>query len=189
MPVFPERDCITMGRLADRVEAHVGTSAASRQTAEHGMNSDRQQTFTIIGSTVGTVLASTIAIATLIVTQHDAMRRSTDEQHTAIRTSTEQEHAALRASAEQEHAALRTAAKQEHAALRTVAEQEHAALRTAAEQEHAALRASAEQEHAALRGDIAEIHGDIRVIRSDISDLRERTARIEAHVGVMPENR
>ena len=134
MPVFPERDCITMGRLADRVEAHVGTSAASRQTAEHGMNSDRQQTFTIIGSTVGTVLASTIAIATLIVTQHDAMRRSTDEQHAAIRT-------------------------------------------------------SAKQEHAALRGDIAEIHGDIRVIRSDISDLRERTARIEAHVGVMPENR
>ena len=98
------------------------------------MNSDRQQTFTIIGSTVGTVLASTIAIATLIVTQHDAMRRSTDEQHAAIRT-------------------------------------------------------SAKQEHAALRGDIAEIHGDIRVIRSDISDLRERTARIEAHVGVMPENR
>ena len=134
MPVFPERDCITMGRLADRVEAHVGTSAASRQTAEHGMNSDRQQTFTIIGSTVGTVLASTIVIATLIVTQHDAMRRSTDEQHAAIRT-------------------------------------------------------SAKQEHAALRGDIAEIHGDIRVIRSDISDLRERTARIEAHVGVMPENR
>ena len=109
------------------------------------MNSDRQQTFTIIGSTVGTVLASTIAIATLIVTQHDAMRRSTDEQHAAIRTS--------------------------------------------AKQEHAALRASAEQEHAALRGDIAEIHGDVRVIRSDISDLRERTARIEAHVGVMPENR
>ena len=60
------------------------------------MNSDRQQTFTIIGSTVGTVLASTIAIATLIVTQHDAMRRSTDEQHAAIRTSAEQEHAALR---------------------------------------------------------------------------------------------
>ena len=134
MPVLAELDCVTMGMLADRVEAHVGTSAASRQTAEHGMNSDRQQTFTIIGSTVGTVLASTIAIATLIVTQHDAMRRSTDEQHAAIRT-------------------------------------------------------SAKQEHAALRGDIAEIHGDIRVIRSDISDLRERTARIEAHVGVMPENR
>ena len=42
------------------------------------MNSDRQQTFTIIGSTVCTVLASTIAIAALIVTQHDAMRRSAD---------------------------------------------------------------------------------------------------------------
>ena len=60
------------------------------------MNSDRQQTFAIIGSTVGTVLASTIAIATLIVTQHDAMRRSADEQHAALRVSAEQEHAALR---------------------------------------------------------------------------------------------
>ena len=60
------------------------------------MKSDRQQTFAIIGSTVGTVLASTIAIAMLIVTQHDAMRRSTDEQHAAIRRSAEQEHAALR---------------------------------------------------------------------------------------------
>ena len=98
------------------------------------MNSDRQQTFAIIGSTVGTVLASTIAIAALIVTQHDAMRRSVDEQL-------------------------------------------------------AAIRSSAEQEHAALRGDMAEIRDDIRVMRSDISDLRERTARIEVHVGVMPESR
>ena len=60
------------------------------------MNSDRQQTFAIIGSTVGTVLASTMAIAALIVTQHDAMRRSADEQHAGIRASAEQEHAALR---------------------------------------------------------------------------------------------
>lgn len=60
------------------------------------MNSDRQPTFAIIGSTVGTVLASTIAIAALIVTQHDAMRRSVDEQLAAIRSSAEQEHAALR---------------------------------------------------------------------------------------------
>ena len=49
------------------------------------MNSARQQTFTIIGSVAGTVLAATIAIATLIVTQHDAMRRSASEEHAALR--------------------------------------------------------------------------------------------------------
>ena len=50
-----------------------------------GMNSARQQTFTIIGSVAGTVLAATIAIATLIVTQHDAMRRSASEEHASLR--------------------------------------------------------------------------------------------------------
>ena len=96
MPVLAELDWVTMGMLADCVEAQAGGYCREPPTVEHGMNSDRQQTFAIIGSTVGTVLASTISIATLIVTQHDAMRRSTDEQHAALRASAEQEHAALR---------------------------------------------------------------------------------------------
>ena len=96
MPVLAELDWVTMGMLADCVEAQAGSYCREPATTEHGMNSDRQQTFAIIGSTVGTVLASTIAIATLIVTQHDAMRRSADEQHAALRASAAQEHAALR---------------------------------------------------------------------------------------------
>ena len=60
------------------------------------MNSDRQRTFAIIGSTVGTVLASTIAIATLIVLQHDSMRRSSSAEIASVRNAASSEHAVLR---------------------------------------------------------------------------------------------
>ena len=49
------------------------------------MNSEQRQTLAIVGPVTGTVLVSTIAIATLIVTQHDAMRRSASEEHAALR--------------------------------------------------------------------------------------------------------
>ena len=39
------------------------------------VNSGQQQTFAIIGSVVGTVMASTIAIATLIVLHCEAISR------------------------------------------------------------------------------------------------------------------
>ena len=36
MPVFPERDCITIGWMADRVEVRVEVTAASRQLLSMG---------------------------------------------------------------------------------------------------------------------------------------------------------
>ena len=71
------------------------------------MNSSRQQTFAIIGSVVGTLLVSTIAIATLIVLQHDSMRRSVSAELQSMRTAASEEHAAIRSAASGEHAALR----------------------------------------------------------------------------------
>ena len=50
------------------------------------MNTVRQQTFAIVGSVVGTVTASTIAIATLIVLQHDSMRMSSSAEIGSVRS-------------------------------------------------------------------------------------------------------
>ena len=71
------------------------------------MNSDRQQTFAIIGSVVGTVLVSTIAIATLIVLQHDSMRRSSSAEIESVRSSLSAEIESVRDAASSEHASLR----------------------------------------------------------------------------------
>ena len=60
------------------------------------MNPTRQQTFTIIGSVAGTVLAATIAIATLIVMQLDSMRRSSSAEIESVRNAASSEHAVLR---------------------------------------------------------------------------------------------
>ena len=50
------------------------------------VNTVRQQTFAIVGSVVGTVTASTIAIATLIVLQHDSMRTSSSAEIGSVRS-------------------------------------------------------------------------------------------------------
>ena len=118
-----------------------------------------RRTLAIIGATVGAVLTSSVAIATLIVTQHQAMRESANVERAAIRG----ELAAFRESANAEHAAMRESASEQHAALRG--------------------------EIASLRADVVEIRDDIRVIRSDLADLGERVARIEVHAGVTAENR
>ena len=72
-----------------------------------GMNSTRQQTFTIVGSVAGTVLAATIAIATLIVLQHDSMRRSSSAQIESVRSALSAEIESVRNAAGSEHASLR----------------------------------------------------------------------------------
>ena len=71
------------------------------------MNSTRQQTFTIVGSVAGTVLAATIAIATLIVLQHDSMRRSSSAQIESVRSALSAEIESVRNAAGSEHASLR----------------------------------------------------------------------------------
>ena len=95
------------------------------------MNTERQPTLTIIGSMAGSILVSTIAIATLIVMQHGAMRSDMRDQH-------------------------------------------------------AAMRSDMRDQHADMRSDMSEqfttVRGDIREIRGDVGELRERTARIEVLV-------
>ena len=73
-----------------------------------GMNSARQQTFTIIGSVAGTVLAATIAIATLIVMQLDSMRRSSSAEIESVRSALSTEIESVRNAASSEHAVLRS---------------------------------------------------------------------------------
>ena len=73
-----------------------------------GMNPTRQQTFTIIGSVAGTVLAATIAIATLIVLQHDSMRRSSSAEIESVRSALSTEIESVRNAASSEHAVLRS---------------------------------------------------------------------------------
>ena len=50
------------------------------------MNSNRQPTPAIIGSIAGSILVSTIAIATVIVLQHGSMRSDMRDQHAALRS-------------------------------------------------------------------------------------------------------
>ena len=73
-----------------------------------GMNPTRQQTFTIIGSVAGTVLAATIAIATLIVMQLDSMRRSSSAEIESVRSALSTEIESVRNAASSEHAVLRS---------------------------------------------------------------------------------
>ena len=72
------------------------------------MNTVRQQTFAIVGSVVGTVTASTIAIATLIVLQHDSMRTSSSAEIESVRSTLSAEIESVRGAASSEHAALRS---------------------------------------------------------------------------------
>ena len=72
------------------------------------VNTVRQQTFAIVGSVVGTVTASTIAIATLIVLQHDSMRRSSSAEIESVRSALSAEIESVRSAASSEHAALRS---------------------------------------------------------------------------------
>ena len=87
--VPPDRGCATITGMAS------------------GMDSTRQQTFTIIGSVAGTVLAATIAIATLIVLQHDTMRRSLSAKIESVRSALSAEMASVHNASSSEIAALR----------------------------------------------------------------------------------
>ena len=60
------------------------------------VNTVRQQTFGIVGSVVGTVTASTIAIATLIVLQHDSMRMSSSAEIESVRSTLSSEIGSVR---------------------------------------------------------------------------------------------
>ena len=60
------------------------------------MNSNRQPTLAIIGSIAGSILVSTIAIATVIVLQHGSMRSDMRDQHAALRSDMRDQHTALR---------------------------------------------------------------------------------------------
>ena len=83
------------------------------------MNSTRQQTFTIVGSVAGTVLAATIAIATLIVLQHDSMRRSSSAEIASVQSALSAEIESVRSALSAEIASVRNAASSEHAVLRS----------------------------------------------------------------------
>ena len=131
------------------------------------VNTVRQQTFAIVGSVVGTVTASTIAIATLIVLQHDSMRTSSSAEIESVRS----------------------ALSAEIGSVRSGLSAEIESVRSAVSAEIESVRSAASSEHAALRSDVAEIRDDMRAMRSDISDLRERMARVEVHVGVTAESR
>ena len=97
----PDQGCATIAKMAS------------------GMNSTRQQTFTIIGSVVGTVLAATIAIATLIVLQHDSMRRSSSAEIESVRSALSAEIESVRSALSAGIESVRNAASSEHAVLRS----------------------------------------------------------------------
>ena len=154
--VPPDRGCATITGMAS------------------GMDSTRQQTFTIIGSVAGTVLAATIAIATLIVLQHDTMRRSLSAEIESVRSTLSAEIESVRGELSAEIESLRGTLSAEIASVHNASSSEIAALRG---------------DVVEIRDDVREIRSDIREMRSDISDLRERMARVEVHVGVPAENR
>ena len=83
------------------------------------VNTVRQQTFAIVGSVVGTVTASTIAIATLIVLQHDSMRTSSSAEIESVRSGLSAEIESVRSAVSAEIESVRSAASSEHAALRS----------------------------------------------------------------------
>ena len=83
------------------------------------VNTVRQQTFAIVGSVVGTVTASTIAIATLIVLQHDSMRMSSSAEIESVRSALSAEIGSVRSAVSAEIESVRSAASSEHAALRS----------------------------------------------------------------------
>ena len=83
------------------------------------VNTVRQQTFAIVGSVVGTVTASTIAIATLIVLQHDSMRTSSSAEIESVRSTLSSEIESVRSAVSAEIESVRSAASSEHAALRS----------------------------------------------------------------------
>ena len=83
------------------------------------VNTVRQQTFAIVGSVVGTVTASTIAIATLIVLQHDSMRTSSSAEIESVRGALSAEIESVRGALSAEIESVRGAASSEHAALRS----------------------------------------------------------------------
>ena len=83
------------------------------------VNTVRQQTFAIVGSVVGTVTASTIAIATLIVLQHDSMRTSSSAEIESVRSTLSSEIESVRSAVSAAIESVRSAASSEHAALRS----------------------------------------------------------------------
>ena len=158
------------------------------------VNTVRQQTFAIAGSVVGTVTASTIAIATLIVLQHDSMRTSSSAEidcrvrsghgngiDNPIATLIVLQHDSMR-----RPQALKCAKRPKCCSALSA---EIGSVRGAVSAEIESVRSAASSEHAALRSDVAEIRDDMRAMHSDISDLRERMARVEVHVGVTAESR
>ena len=71
------------------------------------VNSERQPTLTIIGSMAGSILVSTIAIATLIVLQHGAMRSDMGDQHAAMRSDMNNQFTTLRGDMSEQLTTLR----------------------------------------------------------------------------------
>ena len=88
--MIPNLCCVTMVRKVDTV------------------NTVRQQTFAIVGSVVGTVTASTIAIATLIVLQHDSMRTSSSAEIESVRSTLSAEIESVRSTLSSEIGSVRS---------------------------------------------------------------------------------
>ena len=71
-------------------------------------------------------------------------------------------------------------------AITTLIVLQHGAMRSDIRDQHAAMRSDMRDQHADMRSDMSEqfttVRGDIREIRGDVGELRERMARIEVLV-------
>ena len=114
----------------------------------------KDESLAIIGSVMGSVIVSTIAIGTLIVLQHDSMRGDVRDQIGALRTDMNSQFEAVRSDTDSRFAALRSDTDRQIDTLRSDMNSQFEAVRS-----------------------------DIREIRGDIGDLSERVARIEVIIG------
>ena len=108
----------------------------------------------IIGSIIGSTVVSTIAIGTLIVLQHGAMRSDVRDQIGALRGDTNSRFEALRSDTDSRFEALRGDMNSRFEALR-----------------------------GDMNSQFEAVRGDMREIRVDLGDVRERVARIEVILG------
>ena len=125
----------------------------------------KDESLAIIGSTIGTIIVSTIAIGTLIVLQHDSMRGDARDQIGALRTDMNSQFEAVRSDTDSRFAALRSDTDRQIDTLRGDMNSRFGALRSDMNSQFEAVRS------------------DIREIRGDIGDLSERVARIEVIIG------
>ena len=125
----------------------------------------KDESLAIIGSTIGTIIVSTIAIGTLIVLQHDSMRGDARDQIGALRTDMNSQFEAVRSDTDSRFAALRSDTDRQIDTLRGDTGGRFGALRSDMNSQFEAVR------------------GDMREIRVDLGDVRERVARIEVILG------